>query len=161
MALVDKHYAFVTFGDSQKKEFTVQFRVPSAEALAYFSALTQILKDGTEVGQFLLSIEDLAEGTFRGKGVKLVTEDNAIGFPAPDDNIYGFDKLLVSYTADGHAYTLSIPTRDDAVYEVASDGITVILDSPSQMDDFVTRFNSLVLSTYGVQGTVQKITVSA
>jgi len=161
MALVDKYYAFVTFGDSQKKEFTVQFRVPTTEGQAYITAVTQILKDGTEVGQMLLSIEDLAEGTFRGKGVKLVTEDNAIGFPAPDDNIYGFDKLLVSYTADGHSYTLSIPTRDDAVYEVASDGVTVILDSPTETADFVTRFNALVLSSYGVQGTVQKITVSA
>jgi len=160
MALVDLHYAKITFGDSQKKEFTVRFRVASADAAAYFGALTQILKDATDLGQLFLSFEDLAEGTFRGKGVELVTIDDAITFPAPDDNVYGFDKLMVSYVAGGNSYNLSIPTRDDDAYTVATDGITLILDDGALVEDFVTRFNGLVLSKYGTAGTVEEITVS-
>lgn len=161
MALVDYHFAKITLGDSRKKETTVRFRVTSTDAAAYFGALTQILKDGTELGQFFLSIEDLAAGTFRGKGVELVTIDDAIGFPAPDDNVYAFDKLLVSYTAGGNGYNMSIPTRDDAVYSVATDGVTVILEDGAEVEDFVTRFATVVLSKYGVAGAVQEITVSS
>jgi len=161
MALVDFHYGKITFGDSQSKEFTVRFRVTSTDANTYFTALTQILKDATEIGQFFLSIEDLAEGTFRGKGIELVTIDDAIGFPAPDDNVYGFDKLLVSYSAGGNNYHLSIPTRDDAVYSVATDGITVILADGAEVEDFVTRFATVVLSKYGDPGTVTQIIVSS
>jgi len=161
MALVDQHFAKITFGDSQQKEWTVRFRVGSVDAAAYFGAVTQILKDATELGLFFLSIEDLAEGTFRGKGVELVTIDDAIGFPAPDDNVYGFDKLLVSYVAGGNGYHLSIPTRDDANYTVATDGITVILTDGAMVEDFVTRFATVVLSKYGTAGTVSEIIVSS
>jgi hypothetical protein len=160
MALVDHHFAKITFGDSQSKEFTVRFRVASADAAAYFGAVTQILKDATDLGQMFLSFEDLSAGTFRGKGVELVTIDDAIGFPAPDDNQYGFDKLLVSYGAGGFNYNLSIPVRDDTVYSVGTDGITVILADGAEVEDFVTRFNGIVLSKYGVAGTVNEITVS-
>jgi len=161
MALVDQHFAKITFGDSQGKEWTVRFRVNSTDAAAYFGAVTQILKDATELGLFFLSIEDLAEGTFRGKGVELVTIDDAIGFPAPDDNVYGFDKLLVSYVAAGNGYHLSIPTRDDANYTVATDGITVILTDGAFVEDFVTRFATVVLSKYGAAGVVSEIIVSS
>jgi len=160
MALVDLHYAFVTFGDSRQKESTVQFRVTAADATAYFDSLTQILKDATELGLFFLSIEDLAEGTFRGKGVKLVTIDDAIDFPDPNDNIYAFDKLRVSYEAGGNNYGFSIPTRDDAVYIVGTDGITVDLTTPTAVANFVTRFATVVLSKYGDPGEVTEIIVS-
>lgn len=161
MALVDLHYAFITFGDSRQKESTVEFRVTAADALAYFEALTQILKDATQLGLFFLSIEDLSAGTFRGKGVKLVTIDDAIGYPAPDDNLYNFDKLQVSYEADGWQYNMSIPNRDDTVYLVGTDGVTVRLDSPAAVTDFVTRFATVVLSKYGAAGAVSEIIVSS
>lgn len=161
MALVDLHYAKITFGDSQQKEFTVKWRISVTDASGYFSALTQILKDATELGQLFLSFEDLSAGTFRGKGVELVTIDDAIGFPAPDDNVYGFDKLLVSYVAGGNGYHLSIPCRDDAAYSVATDGVTVILEDGAAVEDFVTRFAAVVLSKYGAAGTVTEITVAS
>jgi hypothetical protein len=161
MALVDLHYAFVTFGDSRGKESTVQFRVTAAEALDYFQQLTQILKDGTPLGLFFLSIEDLSAGTFRGKGVKLITIDDAIGFPAPNANLYNFDKLQVSYTALGNQYNMSIPNRDDAVYVVGTDGVTVDLTTPAAVTQFITRFAAVVLSKYGDAGAVNEIIVSS
>ena len=159
MALVDQYHAFVKFGDSRQKITEVRFRVPTTEAQTYINALTQILKDATEVGQMLLSFEDLSAGTMIGKGVELVTIDDAAAFPAPDDNVYNFDKLLVSYKASGVGYNITIPSRDDDAYTVATDGVTVILADGAAVEDFVTRFNALVLSKYGVQGTVEEITV--
>jgi hypothetical protein len=159
MALVDIHYGFITIGDSRQKESTVRFRITAAAAAAYFDALTQILKDATALGQFFLSIEDLTAGTFRGKGVQLVTIDDAIGYPAPNANVYNFDKLQVSYSAAGGNFNLSIPSRDDAVYLVATDGVTVDLTTPAAVSDFVTRFNAIVLNKYGNDATLTEITV--
>ena len=161
MALIDIHHAFVTFGDSQQKEFTVQFRVTAVQAAAYFTAITQILKDATNIGLALVGIEGLAEGTMRSKGVKLETFDDAAGFPAANDNVYGFDKLQVSFDAAGNAYNLSIPTRDDAVYIVGTDGVTVDLTTPAATVDFITAINAVWLSKYGVAGAVSEITVSS
>lgn len=148
MALVDLHYAYVTIGDSRKKSSTVRFRVSAADATAYFGSATQILKDGTPVGQLLLSIEDMTAGTMLSKGVMLETIDDAAVFPAPDDNVYGFDKLMVHYSAGIRNYHLTIPARDDAAYTVASDGVTVLLDDDQQVIDLVSRFNATVLPPF-------------
>lgn len=158
MALVDQYHAFVKLGDSRQKITEVRFRVPTDVAQIYINALTQILKDATEVGQFLLSIQDLSAATMMAKGVTLETVDDAAVFPDPQSSIYNFDKLMVSYTAQGFNYNLTIPSRDDTNYDVATDGVTVDLTAGT-VDDFVSRFNALVLSKYGVQGTVTEITV--
>lgn len=148
MALVDLHYAYVTLGDSRKKTTTFRARVSAADATAYFGAATQILKDGTPVGQLLLSIEDMSAGTLISKGVVLDTIDDAAVFPDPDDNVYNFDKLMIHYQAGIRNYHLSIPARDDAAYTVASDGVTVLLDDDQQVIDLVSRFNATVLPPY-------------
>lgn len=148
MALVDLHYAYVTFGDSRKKTSTIQVRVSSVDAAAYFGAATQILKDGTAVGQLLLSFEDMSAGTMIAKGVKLETIDDAAAFPAPDDNVYAFDKLMIHYQSGIRNYHVTIPARDDTAYTVAADGVTVILDGDQQVIDLVTRFNATVLPAW-------------
>lgn len=148
MALVDLHYAFVTFLDSRGKQSTAQFRVSSTDASAYYGALTQILKDATTVGQLLLSFEDLSAGVMLSKGVRLETIEDTASPPAPDDNIYHFDKLVVHYHAGIKNHWVSIPSRADANYTVAADGVTVILDDAAMVADFVSRFDAVVLPPY-------------
>lgn len=148
MALVDLHYAYVTLIDSRQKKSTWDVRVSSTDAAAYWGALTQILKDGTEVGQLLLSIEDLSGGVLVSKGVRLETIEDAFVPPAPDDNVYHFDKLLVHYRSGIRNYHVSIPARDDAAYAVADDGVTVILDNADAVTDFVSRFEAVALPPY-------------
>lgn len=148
MALVDLHYAFVTFLDSRGKQSSVQFRVSSTDASAYYGALTQILKDATTVGQLLLSFEDLSAGVMLAKGIRLETIEDTAAPPAPDDNVYHFDKLLCHYRSGLKNHFLTIPARDDTAYSVAADGVTVILADGADVADFVSRFNAVVLPPY-------------
>lgn len=159
MALTDFHYAFIKLGDSRGKTTEVRFRVTAANANAYWSAATQILKDGTAVGQLLLSVEDLSACSMMGKGVQLVTEDDAAVFPAPNDDVYIFDKLGVSYQAGFDNYQITIPGRDTTNYQVGDDGVTVLSGSPQQMVDFISRFESTALAKNGQAPTVKKVVV--
>lgn len=159
MALTDFHFAFIKLGDSRKRTTEVRIRVRSTDANAYWAAATQILKDGTSVGQLLLSIEDLSKCTMMGKGVQLVTEDDAATFPLPNSDVYIFDKLGVSYTAGFDSYQITIPGRDTASYQVADDGVTVLSNAPQQVVDFISRFNAVALAKNGQAPTISKLLV--
>lgn len=158
MALVDFHEAFIKLGDSRKKTTEVSFRVSVLEAGLYYNATTQILKDATGVGQLLLSVEDLSRCSMLGKGVRLVTKDDAVDFPGYDTDIFIFDKLAVHYNAGFDNYQITIPGRDSANYTMESDGVHV---NPTLglVDEFITRFNAVVLAKNGLGATVTEITV--
>jgi len=158
MALVDFHYAFVKLGDSRGKTTEVSYRVSAAQAAAYFTALTQILKDATPVGLLLADTELLSACAMMGKGVKLVTEDDAAAFPGFDTDIFNFDKLAVHYSAGFDNYQVTVPGRDSAQYTMETDAVHV---NPAlgAVDDFITHFNAVVLAKNGTAGTVTTITV--
>jgi len=158
MALVDFHEAFIKLGDSRQKTTEVSFRVTAAEATNYFSAVTQILKDATAVGQLLLSVEDLSKCSMMGKGVRLVTKDDATDFPGFDTDIFNFDKLAVHYNCGFDNYQVTIPGRDTTNYTMESDGVHV---NPTLglVDEFISRFNAIVLGKNGGASTVTSITV--
>jgi hypothetical protein len=158
MALVDFHYAFVKLGDSRGKVTEVRYRVSSTSAAAYFTALTQILKDATPVGLLLADTELLSACSMMGKGVMLVTEDDAQAFPGYDTDIFIFDKLAVHYRAGFDNYQVTIPGRDSANYTMETDGVHV---NPTlgAVDDYITHFNAVVLAKNGTAGIVQNITV--
>lgn len=158
MTLVDFHEAFIKIGDSRKKVTEVSFRVTAAEATTYFSAVTQILKDATNVGQLLLSVEDLSRGSMMGKGVRLVTKDDAVDFPGFDTDIFIFDKLATHYNCGFENYQVTIPCRDSANYTMESDGVHVN-QTLGLVDEFITRFNAVVLGKNGIAAQVTTITV--
>lgn len=158
MTLVDFHEAFIKLGDSRKKTTEVSFRVTAANANTYFTAVTQILKDATVVGQMLLGIEDLSACTMLGKGVRLVTKDDAVDFPNYDSDIFNFDKLAVSYNCGFDNYQFTIPGRDSANYTMESDGVHVNL-TLGLVDEFLTKFNGNFLGKNGAAGTITEITV--
>lgn len=158
MALTDFHYAFVKIGDSRKKVTEVRYRVTSAAAGAYFGAVTQVLKDLTPVGLLLVATENLAAGSMMGKGVMLITEDDAQAFPGYDTDIFIFDKLAVHYRSGFDNYQVTIPTRDSTNYTMETDGIHV---NPTLglVDEYISAFNAVVLGKNGTAGIVQTITV--
>jgi len=158
MALVDFHYAFIKLGDSRQKTTEVAFRVTAAAAAAYFGAVTQILKDATPVGQLLLSVEDLSACSMMGKGIRLVTEDDAVTFPDFDSDIFIFDKLAVHYSSGFDNYQVTIPGRDSTNYTMESDAVHV---NPTLglVDEFISRFEAVVLAKNGGAATVSSITV--
>lgn len=158
MALVDFHYGFIKLGDSRGKTTTVRIRVSSVQAAAYFSALTQPVKDLTLLGGLFLSIEELSACSMMGKGVELITEDDAAVFPNFDSDIFIFDKLAVHYSAGFDNYQLTIPGRDTINYTMESDGVHV---NPTlgKADEFITNFEAVALAKNGGAVQVQSITV--
>lgn len=149
MALVDRHYAFVTLMDSRQKTSTFEVRVRASEATAYFGAVTQIIKDATPVGQLLLSIEDLSAGTMISKGVTLRTFDDAAVPPALEDHIFTFDKIGVKFRGGLQNYQITIPARDGAQFTVAGDGVTIITEgagADQQVLDFISRFEAVAVA---------------
>ena len=158
MALVDFHYAYAQFGDSRAKTTTVRIRVLSAEATAYFGAVTQILKDATPVGQLLLSLEDLSAGSMMGKGVSLLTADDTTTFPGSDSDIFTFDKLAVHYASGFDNYQFTIPCRDSANYTMESDGVHVN-QTLGLVDEFISRLEAVGVAKNGGAMNVTAITV--
>jgi len=158
MALVDFHEAFIKLGDSRGKITEVSFRVGVIDAGLYYNATTQILKDATEVGQLLLSVEDLSNCSMMGKGIRLNTKDDSVTFPGYDTDIFIFDKLAVHYSAGFDNYQVTIPGRNSANYTMETDGVHV---NPTLglVDEFIARFNAIVLAKNGGAATVTEITV--
>lgn len=159
MALQDFHYAVIKLGDSRGRTTEVRFRVNVIEAGLYYNATTQILKDATEVGQLFLSVEELSACTMMGKGIVMVTEDDAAAFPLPNADVYIFDKLGVSYKAGFDNYQVTIPGRDTTAYTVADDGVTVLTNLGDDMEDFIDRFNAIVIGKNTLAAEVTKVTV--
>lgn len=159
MALQDFHYAVIKLGDSRGRTTEVRFRVNVIEAGLYYNATTQILKDATEVGQLFLSVEELSACSMMGKGIVTMTEDDAVTFPLPNADVYIFDKLGVSYRAGFDNYQVTIPGRDTTAYTVSDDGVTVLTNLGDDMEDFIDRFNAIVIGKNTLAAEVTKVTV--
>jgi len=93
-----------------------------------------------------------------GKGIRLVTEDDAVTFPDFDSDIFIFDKLAVHYSSGFDNYQVTIPGRDSANYTMESDAVHV---NPTLglVDEFISRFEAVVLAKNGGAATVSSITV--
>jgi hypothetical protein len=127
MALVEQYFGFLKVGDSRQKFTTVEIRLQTADALAWNAAIGAAAKAATQAGVLMAAIEGLTAGIAFERGVRSTIVDDAAAFPAPDDNVYNFDKINVTLKAGLDRSTVTIPARDDAQYNVASDGVTVII----------------------------------
>lgn len=164
MALQDFYYAKVKLGMSNRKSSTHVLRVRPTEANAYIFEVTQLLKDGTALGQYMLSVEDLSAGTLISKGVELATEDDAADFPAPDAKIWAFDKLAVKFHAGFDNYQVTIPGRDSTAYSVGEDGITVVSAGAGanvKVTQYVTRFNNVAMGKNNSNATFDQMIVAS
>jgi len=163
MALLDTYIGKVTLGMSNRKSSTHRLRLNSTDANAYIVALTQTLKDATDVGQYFLSVEDLSAGTLIAKGVELSTEDDAADFPAADAKVWAWDKLSIAFHAGFDNYTVTIPGRDNTKYNVGPDGVTVIASgagSTTETSQYVTRFNAVAMGKNNAAATFDQMYVS-
>jgi len=164
MALQDTYWAKVSLGMSNRKSSTHRVRVNSTAGNAYIAAISQTLKDATDLGQYLLSVEDLSAGTLIAKGVELTTEDDAADYPLPDAKIWAFDKLSVSFHAGFDNYTVTIPGRDNTKIHISADGVTVDssgADATTEVTQYVTRFNTVVVGKNNVDATFDQMYVSS
>jgi len=160
MAQVAQYWAVMSIGDSRQKFAPVRVRLLDADATAWLAAIGYAAKAATEAGQLMDAIAALSAGTVFERGVESSFIDDAAAFPAADDNVYNFDKINVGHKAGLDRYTMTIPSRDDAAYNVASDGVTIIIagaGASAATTDFVDAFNTTVEGKNGTASVVEKM----
>jgi len=160
MAVNVEYWAVMKFGDSRQKFTDVRIRLLDADALAWLAAVGFAAKEATEAGQLMAAVQGLSASSPFETGVQVSYADDAAVFPDPDDNVYNFDKINVGYKAGTDRYTVTIPGRDDAAYNVGGDGVTIIIagaGASSATNDFVTAFNTTVEGKNGLAGIVEKM----
>lgn len=163
MALVEQYVGSVKIGDSRQQFTTFEIRLVAADAVAWLDAVGPALKAATDVGALFGAIIGLTAGTVFEFGVKDNIVDDAAAFPAPDDNVYNFDKISVGYKAGTDRYTVTIPSRDDAAYNVATDGVTVVISgagASAATTAFVSAFNTTAQGKNGLAGVIEKMYIA-
>jgi hypothetical protein len=147
----------------RQKIATVRWRVPEVVVNNYLAAADDAARAATAAGLLVAAADALSLGV----GVKVTVGsafvDNLAVPPGPDDFVFPFDKLGISYRADGENYVSSIPARNNASVTVGSDGISVILGAlgTAEVQDFVTQFESIVLSEENAAATITQITITS
>lgn len=163
MALVEQYFGFLKVGDSRQKFTNVEIRLASADAIAWNAAIGAAAKAATEAGVLMAAIEGLMAGTVFERGVRSAIVDDAAVFPAADDNVYSFDKINVTLKAGLDRSTVTIPTRDDAAYNVAADGVTVIITgagASAATTAYVDAVADAVIGKNGTAAVVEKMYIS-
>jgi archaellum component FlaG (FlaF/FlaG flagellin family) len=163
MAMVAEYWGKVAIGDSRQQVTDFRVRLLDADAAAWLAAIGFPAKQATEAGQLMDAVAGLSAGTPMSYAVESSYVDDAAAFPAADDNVYNFDKINVGFRAGLDRYTVTIPSRDDTAYNVADDGVTVIISGAGASAAtlaFVTAFNTSVEGKNGSAGTVEKMYIS-
>lgn len=147
----------------RQKLATVRWRVPEVVVNNYLSAADDAARAATAAGLLIAAADALSIGVPVRVTVGADFVDNAAVPPEPDDFVFPFDKLGVSYRADGENYVSSIPARNNANVSLGNDGISVILGltGTAEIQDFVTQFESIVLSEENAAATITQITVTS
>lgn len=162
MATVSSYWASVSGRDSRNKSVDISVRVNETDAQAWLTAADATARGLTDVGVLLNKLLGLS-GIFAYKRwVSLIDEADNVTHPPADDNIYNFDKLAVSYKAGIDHYVLTIPGRLDTAYNVADDGVDVIISgagASAATTDLITAFNATVKGKNGSDAVVERIYV--
>lgn len=160
MAIVSEHWAIMKFGDSRQKFTDVRIRITDADALAWMAAADYAAKQATQAGVMMAAVQGLVAATPFEQGIQETFTDDTSVFPPSNDNIYNFDKINVGWKAGLDRYTLTLPARDDTAYNVADDGVTVIITgagASAATTSFVSAFNNVAEGKNGLAGAVEKM----
>lgn len=163
MAMVAEYWGKIAIGDSRQNITDFAVRLVDADAAAWLAAIGFAAKAATDAGQLMAAVAGLSAGTPFSYAVENKWVDDAAAFPAPDDNVYNFDKINVGFKAAMDRYTVTIPSRDDTAYNVGGDGVTVIITgagASAATTDFVAAFNTSVEGKNGTAATVEKMYIS-
>jgi len=160
MAIVPEYWAVVKIGDSRQQVTEFAIRLLDADYFAWAAAVGFPAKEATEAGQLMAGVQALSAGTLFSSGVREEWRDDQAVFPPANDNVYNFDKINVGYKAGTDRYTVTIPARDDTAYNVADDGVTIIISgagASAATTAFVAAFNTTVEGKNGLAGIVEKM----
>jgi len=148
----------------RQKLATVRWRVPEIVVTNYLAAADDAARAATAAGVLVAAADALSLGV----GVKVTVGsafvDNLAVPPDAGSFVFPFDKFGISFRADGENYVSSIPARKDSAVNMGADGISVIITDPgwsAAIEDFVTAFQSIVLSEEGAAATITQITITS
>jgi len=147
----------------RNKLATVRWRVPEVVVTNYLAAADDAARAATAAGLLIAAADALSLGVGVRVTVGSAFTDQLAVPPDAADFVFPFDKFGISFRADGENYVSSIPARNDANVTVGSDGISVIIDgtATAEVQDFITQFESIVLSEEGAAATITQITITS
>lgn len=142
---------------------SVEYNVPAAAVTAYNGAADDTARAATLIGALRDAADDLSIGVpvEVQAGFRYV-QDTALP-PAVSAMAFAFDKIGISYNADGEYYVSSIPARskDGDIVTLAPDGETILTGTGASAEvlAFVAAFNGVVLSEENVAGTIVNMNI--
>lgn len=151
-------------GKPTNKTSTTEHYVSAASAAAYVAAVDDAARAATAVGALITAENALSLGVTLKVEVSTAFVDSLAFPPGEEDFVYSFDKIGVSYRADGESYVSSIPGRvkDNAVIGISADGININIQAPNATNEvlaYIEAFNSVVLSEEGGSPTITGMNV--
>jgi len=151
-------------GKPVNKTSTTEHYVSAASAAAYIAAADDAARAATDVGELIEAENALTLGVTLKVEVTTAFVDSLAFPPGVDDMAYAFDKIGVSFRADGESYVSSIPARvkDNDVLGVSGDGININFVTPlatAEVLAYVEAFNTVVLSEEGAAVTITGMNV--
>jgi hypothetical protein len=151
-------------GKPVNKTSTIEHYVSAASAAAYIAAADDAARDATAVGALITAEAALSLGVTLKIEVTTVFVDTLAFPPGVDTGAYSFDKIGVSFRADGESYVASIPARvkDNDVLGVSGDGININYVTPlatAEVLAYVEAFNTVVLSEEDASVTITGMNV--
>jgi len=135
---------------------SVDHYVPAAAVTAYNAAADDAARAATLIGALLTAENALTLGVEVSVSVGFAYVQDAALPPAVSEFVFAFDKIGVSFAADGEYYTSSIPARDNADITLSSDGITIDTGAGASPEvlAYIAAFNAVVLSEELIAGTI-------
>lgn len=135
---------------------SVTHYVAAAAVTAYNAAADDAAREATLIGALLVAENDLTKGVEVKVDVGFAYVQSAAIPPTVSEFVFAFDKIGVSFQADGEYYVSSVPARNDANLVMSSDGITIDTGAGAsdEVNAYIAAFNAVVLSEELVAGTV-------
>lgn len=153
MATQLQYFLNMSFIDSRKKISNIRWRVDPTAGAAWLTAADAAAKAATPLGLLVTRTNALSDATLTDWGVELAAIDDGAIAPAADGGIYNFDKVTTQFKAGLKNYVTTIPARNDAVLNAATDGTTIIITgagASAEVTNFITSYNAVVLADNGV-----------
>ncbi len=152
-------------GKPTNKIASVDHYVSAAAVTAYNAAADDAARAATEIGALVDAENALTLGVSVSVGVGFTYTDSAAFPPSPGTFAYAFDKIGVSFRADGENYVSSIPARvkDNAVIGISGDGINIDLGAAvtDEVEAYREAFNTVVLSEEAAAVTISGMNVKS
>lgn len=152
-------------GKPSNKIASVDHYVTAASVTAYNAAADDAARAATAIGLLLAAENVLTRAVSVSVNVGFTYVDSAAFPPAASAMVFPFDKIGVSFRADGENYVSSIPGRvtDNAIIGMSGDGININIGAgvTDEIEAYIEAFNAVVLSEEAAAVTISGMNVKS